>query len=565
MTSDPFDPQGEARGALSTAVTSYGMRVLSDPRILGNLVTDLLPDSPRERSLLVTAAEAGMATELSQHVEQQRLSVEAAVALVARGLTERRSIDIAASTWVATEYAHALGYQVRTGIPPSAQLEEDEAPLSATVRRPRPSSPQAPSPQAQSPQAQPPQAQPPQVPPQQAAGQQSPWSPPLPGQQAFQSPAMPPLPYPTPPGQQASSGQPAAYQPTAFSPPPARSTSQPSAAQPSGQPTSQPPSQPQAPYQASSYPPPSYQPPAQQPPSQPQSPYQAPSSSPQFPPATPFGMPASPYQPASGQPGSQPAGQQASPYQPAGFAAQPGYPTPMPGSPAQPAWGSVTPPRRSRRNLLLAIGGGVVVVGAIVGVIVAVSSPSPKKSPPVSHPTVTHTVTHTPSPTASATPTVASGVTPVVQLLPSDITDTTTECEPQSLPLPFKAPGLVTATKCADPGLTGSEVFAFQADSPTDYNTTWANYNKWLGFDPSSAGTACPPAGSQPQGITEWKPKSEAQYQRNQVLECGTLGSGSTSQVVYIWTFPSQDAFIVMQGAHSTTFSQLDTWWKAEA
>src|ERR1700744_1286544 len=105
MSGDTFDAQGEAREALSTAVSSYGMRVLSDPRILGNLVTDLLPDSPRERSLLVTAAEAGMATELSQDVEQQKLSVETAIALVARGLTERRSIDIAASTWVATEYA----------------------------------------------------------------------------------------------------------------------------------------------------------------------------------------------------------------------------------------------------------------------------------------------------------------------------------------------------------------------------------------------------------------------------------------------------------------------------
>jgi len=509
MSGDPFDPQGEAREALSTAVSSYGMRVLSDPRILGNLVTDLLPDSPRERSLLVTAAEAGMATELSQHVEQQRLSVETAVALVARGLTERRSIDIAASTWVATEYAQALGYQVRPGIPPAAQLDEDETPLTATVRRPRPSPQAAPFPAAVPPLAP---TLGPQLPaPQPAAGPPSPWS-----------PQSSPTPQPTPPSQLTPPSQPAAYQPTSF-PPPAGFTSQPSA----GQPTSQPPS-----------------------------PYQVPAGQAQFPQPAPPGLPQVPYQPAS---------QPASPYQPAGFPMQPGYSSPVPGSPAPPAWGGA-PPGRSRRALLLGIGGGVVVLGAIIGLIVALSSPSPK-APPVTQPSVTHSATHTPKPSASvaATPTIASGVTPLVQLLPSDITDTTTECEPQSLPLPFSAPGLVTATKCADPGLTGSEVFGFQTDSSADYQSTWEKYNKWLGFNPSSAGTACPPAGSQPQGITEWKPKSQSQYQRNQVLECGTLGSGSTSEVVYIWTFPAQDAFIVMQGAHSTTFSQLDTWWKAQA
>ena len=57
--SQQLDVQGEAREALGTAVASYGQRVLSDPHTLGNLVADLLPDLPRERSLLVTAAEAG--------------------------------------------------------------------------------------------------------------------------------------------------------------------------------------------------------------------------------------------------------------------------------------------------------------------------------------------------------------------------------------------------------------------------------------------------------------------------------------------------------------------------
>ena len=108
-----LDTQGEAHEALGTAVASYGERVLSDPHTLGNLVADLLPDLPRERSLLVTGAEAGIAGEMRQHVEEQHIDPDTAVQLVATALSERRAIDPAAGLWVATEYARALGYQVR--------------------------------------------------------------------------------------------------------------------------------------------------------------------------------------------------------------------------------------------------------------------------------------------------------------------------------------------------------------------------------------------------------------------------------------------------------------------
>jgi hypothetical protein len=120
---EQLDAQGEAREALSTAVTSYGRRVLDDPRMLGNLVADLLPDLPRERSLLVTAAEADVAGDLERHVEQQRLDADTAVQLVARRLTDRQSIDSAASTWVVAEYATALGYQMRAA---AQQLRRDD-------------------------------------------------------------------------------------------------------------------------------------------------------------------------------------------------------------------------------------------------------------------------------------------------------------------------------------------------------------------------------------------------------------------------------------------------------
>ncbi len=117
MSEQQLDAQGEAHDALNSAVASFGPRILSDPRILGNVVTDLLPDLPREQSLLVTAAEADVAGELTQHVEEQHLNPDTAVQLVAHALAERRSIDPAASMWVATEYAQALGYPVRSYAP----------------------------------------------------------------------------------------------------------------------------------------------------------------------------------------------------------------------------------------------------------------------------------------------------------------------------------------------------------------------------------------------------------------------------------------------------------------
>jgi len=130
-----LDAHGEAHEALGTAVASYGQRVLSDHHTLGNLVTDLLPDLPRERSLLVTGAEAGVAAEMRQHVEEQHIDPDTAVQLVASALSERRAIDPAAGLWVASEYAQALGYQVRpytSAVPPG---------------RPQQVSPAAPAPQ----------------------------------------------------------------------------------------------------------------------------------------------------------------------------------------------------------------------------------------------------------------------------------------------------------------------------------------------------------------------------------------------------------------------------------
>jgi hypothetical protein len=112
MNQQAWGADGGAREALSSAVANYGPRVLSDARILGNMVTDLLPDSPRERSLLVAAAETDIAAQLHQHIEEQHIDPATAVRLAAGTLSDQKSIEPAACLWVTTEYARALGYQV---------------------------------------------------------------------------------------------------------------------------------------------------------------------------------------------------------------------------------------------------------------------------------------------------------------------------------------------------------------------------------------------------------------------------------------------------------------------
>src|ERR1700683_1821673 len=118
MTEQQLAPQGEAHEALGAVAHDSGQRVLSDPRLLGGIVGDLLPDLPRERSLLVTGAEADIAGALTQHVQEQHLDPNTAVPLVARSLVDRRSLDPAASMWVTSAHAQALGYPVQSSQAP---------------------------------------------------------------------------------------------------------------------------------------------------------------------------------------------------------------------------------------------------------------------------------------------------------------------------------------------------------------------------------------------------------------------------------------------------------------
>jgi hypothetical protein len=380
--SQQLDAQGEAREALGTAVTSYGQRVLSDPHTLGNLVADLLPDLPRERSLLVTAAEAGIAAEMRQHVEGQHIDPDIAVQLVASALSDRRALDPAAGLWVASEYAQALGYQVR------------------------------------------------------------------------------------------------AYTPAAPSGPPQQVS-------PAGQP----------------------------PQSWPQS----------WPPAGPSWPPA---QPSSGG--------------------------------SRSSWAV-------RRRGLIAAGAAVALTGGYLIAAATVAHTFPfTKARPVAASSLVHSARPAPKPTKPATPTptgptLAAGVTPLLQLLPEDIGDPATQCQPDPPPYSWDMPGRVTALACTDPGLIKGKVYAYQMDSQADYEATWQSYSKVVGFTSSSPGPDCPPAKG---GVGTFATDSKMfPHQPGQVVWCVMVDVGNGPQPTYTWTLPTEDAFFVAAGAPNSSFAAMDRWW----
>ena len=394
MSEQQLDAQGEAHEALKSAVDSFGPRVLSDPRMLGNLVTDLLPDLPRERSLLVTGAEADVAGELTQRVQEQHVNPETAVQLAASTLSERRAIDPAASMWIAAEYAQALGYPVRPGA---------HTPPSQFGTVPPGDAPSGPVPTVTA----------------------------LPNQMA-----------PPPAGGQ--SGHPDAHAPT------------------------------------------------------------------------------------GGQP-------------------------PAPGWPAASGAGPPAPPPKPRNRWpAIAAGGAAALVIVFVVAAFAAGLFNSSKSAPKRHPTA-HPATPAPRPTVAA----------LTALLPSDIDDPASQCQPHTPP--FTPVGLAAngALLCYDPGLSGNNVQAYQFNSNADYQKSWTSFNNWWGFNTGSPGSTCPPAAGNTnnEGTLPFHGNFFPSRQ-GQVLECEWTGSGNTlNSPSYAWTYPTENAFVIAWGAPNSTFSALDTWW----
>jgi hypothetical protein len=429
MTEQQLDSQGEARDALSSIVADFGPRVLSDPRMLSSRMSDLLPDLPKERQLLITAAEADVAGDLTRHVQEEHLDPNTAVQLVAGSLTDRKSIDPASSMWVAAEYAQALGYRVQPGAmpPPSRPFSPPPPPGPETVTT--------------------------------YGGQQGP-----------------------------TIGAPQGY---------------------GGY------GQPQPPTGGGGY------------------------GQPQPPPGVGgYGQP----QPPPGVGGYYP-------QQPAGGAAPPQQGTP--------GWVQPPPGNRRNRGRIYGIGAAAAAVVIILGVGFGTNWFSGKSTNAAS----TH-ITHPPkTPVTSTTAAPKPTTLPLVQLLPGDVDDPATQC--QSYPSPdWNTTGATGSYECVDPGLPGNnnDVFAFQFDTYAHYLASWAAFNQVINFTSISKGSSCPPPSGDAAGTTQWK-NQWFPYRDGQVLECGTIGSGSTEQPEYIWTFPTENAYVWARGGPGTTMSSLDKWW----
>jgi hypothetical protein len=110
VVSPQWDQGDEAQNALRAIVSNpvYGVAALSSSQMMANLLKDLLPDAPREVSILVAAAEAGVASNLRDRVSQG-MDVGTASAVVAGSFAASTPFKPEACTWAVSEIAGALG------------------------------------------------------------------------------------------------------------------------------------------------------------------------------------------------------------------------------------------------------------------------------------------------------------------------------------------------------------------------------------------------------------------------------------------------------------------------
>lgn len=110
MDGPQWGASDEARRALRAIVSdpAYGVAALSSSQIMANLLKDLLPDAPREVSILVAAAEADVASNLRDRVSQG-MDVGTACAVVAGSFAATTPYRPEACSWAVSEIAGALG------------------------------------------------------------------------------------------------------------------------------------------------------------------------------------------------------------------------------------------------------------------------------------------------------------------------------------------------------------------------------------------------------------------------------------------------------------------------
>jgi hypothetical protein len=119
VTSMPWDAQGEAHAALRAIVADprYGPPALSNAQTMTNLLKDMLPDAPRESSVLVAASEAGVAGMLQGNVSQG-MDVATASRLAAGTFENQTALTPDACNWAVGILASALRLDAVRAAPP---------------------------------------------------------------------------------------------------------------------------------------------------------------------------------------------------------------------------------------------------------------------------------------------------------------------------------------------------------------------------------------------------------------------------------------------------------------
>ncbi|HWF78945.1 MAG TPA: hypothetical protein VN695_00100 [Streptosporangiaceae bacterium] len=520
MSDMSWEHASEARAALNAIVTDpeHGVAALSNAQTMSNLLKDYLPDAPREKSILVAAAEAGLADTLRDHVSQG-MDPNTAIRLTASSFSSSTPFTPEACNWVTDELAVALGIS-QPRQPGSAQ-PAGGAPGGAGVAGGNEGMPtrMAPIPGAAPDGGTPGGFGQPQ-PANQGPGQGYPQAP-APG---FGAPAQP-----NPQDQPTAQG----YRPGYAPGPQQGGFGQPQRQAYPGQP---PQPQPQ-PYQAQ----------AQRFPGQPVQPYPGQQPQPQ-----PYqAQQAQQAQPGRGYPGQPGFVQPGQPGTPAGWTPTGGY---APGG----GFGPPSKPTGGRRGLL--VGGGIIVLVIIVIVAAVFLTKKPSKhnlgGGGGGSPTATAT-----TPSTSNTPTPSGGIEPLRTIMnPVGFKPVGTDCIKAFL-LGLKASTITSRIFCGTTTKKNIEVWGYQFDNNADYLAGFAHINSFTGFHQSSPNTGCRTPVETSDGSSLWNANSNPKYVKRpgQVLEC-FLDNGSP---LVVWTMPTMNVFFIGRDtAKSDTVAHLVAWWE---
>jgi hypothetical protein len=129
VTSMPWDAQGEALAALRAIVADprYGPPALSNAQTMTNLLKDMLPDAPRESSVLVAASEVGVAGMLQSNVSQG-MDVTTACRLAAGTFESQTALTPDACHWAVGILASALRLDAARPAPPPPPVYDNRRP-----------------------------------------------------------------------------------------------------------------------------------------------------------------------------------------------------------------------------------------------------------------------------------------------------------------------------------------------------------------------------------------------------------------------------------------------------